>query len=68
MPVRIVKQTWGHDQGDTEHIVRRFARAEPQSHLADRELPFATKSEIAPVGCLVPYSHSIVAGGLPLMS
>jgi len=54
VPAHIADQTGGHNQGATEHFVRRVACAAPLPHLAACELPYVTRLETAPTGCLVP--------------
>ena len=59
VPVAIANQTRHQDDQDAaEPFVKRFARAA-------LDVP---RLETAAAGRLVPYSHSIVAGGLPEMS
>jgi len=54
IPVPIANQPRGHDQGATEHIVRRFARGAPLPHLAACVPPDETRLETAPTGRFVP--------------
>lgn len=68
VPARIARRTRGDDQGAAEHFARRHARAASLRRRAAPVPPDVTSLETTSTGYLVPYSHSIVAGGLLEMS